>query len=74
MQILMNAVKFAGMAGCTPGNLNKEGEMDRITDPAQQMKAAKNAIWPNGFREYYDLIGEWRAEGSMKGLEISVVG
>lgn len=74
MQILSNAVKFAGMSGCTPSYFNKEGETDLITDPAQQMKAAKNAIWPNGFRDYYDIIGAWRAEGSMKGLEVSVVG
>ena len=74
IQILTNAVKFAGMAGCTPSYFNQEGATDLVTDPAQQMKAAKNAIWPNGFRDYYDIISEWRAEGSMQGLDVSVLG
>jgi len=62
------------MMGCTPSYFNKEGEIDRITDPAAQMNMAKYGIWPYGFQSYYDILQEWRGEGSMKGLEVSVVG
>ncbi|KAK5171144.1 uncharacterized protein LTR77_004288 [Saxophila tyrrhenica] len=74
MRILSGAATFAGMAGCTPSYFNKEGETDQITEPAQQMKMARNAIWPKGFPDYCNIIEAWRAEGSMKGLEVSVVG
>ena len=35
MQIMAGAVTLAGMSGCTPSYLNKEGETDRLTDMEQ---------------------------------------
>lgn len=51
MQIMAGAATFAGMAGCTPSYLNREGELNRLT-PEQQMMMAKIGIWPNGFARY----------------------
>ena len=56
MQIMAGAATFAGMAGCTPSYLNREGELNRLT-PEQQMMMAKMGIWPNGFASYADLVG-----------------
>ena len=56
MQIMAGAATFAGMAGCTPSYLNREGELNRLT-PEQQMMMAKMGIWPNGFASYVDLVG-----------------
>ena len=70
MQIAMGAATFAGMAGCTPGYLNREGELNRLT-PEQQMAFAQLGIWPNGFESYLELLERWRADGKMEGLEVS---
>lgn len=70
MQIAMGAATFAGMSGCTPSYLNREGELRRLT-PEQQMAFAKLGIWPNGFESYLRHLEAWRADGSMEGLEIS---
>ncbi|KAK3710484.1 hypothetical protein LTR37_010327 [Vermiconidia calcicola] len=68
MQIMSGAVTFAGMQGCTPSYLNKEGEADLIED---KMKAAKNSIWPNGFSSYVQLLEDYRAKDNLEGLEVS---
>jgi hypothetical protein len=55
------------------GYYNREGEMDMITDPAMQAKAMKNAVWPYGFTSFCDTLEKWRAEGDIKGLDITYV-
>jgi hypothetical protein len=72
-ELMQRAVHFAGMRGCTPSYLNSEGEMDRITDPEQQMKMAKNIIWGDGFISYYHLLHDWQSTGKMEGLEVTSV-
>lgn len=69
-QIAMGAATFAGMQGCTPSYLNREGELGRMTQE-QQMAFAKLGIWPNGFQSYLELLEKWRADGKMEGLEVS---
>ena len=71
MQIAMGAATFAGLSGCTPSYLNREGELSRLT-PEQQMSFAKLGIWPNGFESYLRLLEQWRADGKMDGLEVAV--
>ena len=70
MQILMRAATFAGLSGCTPGYLNRQGEIDRVTDQAARMKAARGAIWGRGILSYLDTLEGWRGQGNMRGLEI----
>ncbi|KAI7223139.1 hypothetical protein KC343_g10882, partial [Hortaea werneckii] len=68
--IMSKAASFAAMRGCTPGYYNLEGENDKIADmpPEAQMKAARNAIWGDGFLSYLKVLEDWRAEGNLRGL------
>ena len=70
MQVLMRAASFAGLAGCTPGYLNMEGEIDRVKGQEEQMKAARGAIWGEGMMSYVGVIEGWRGQGNLRGLEI----
>ena len=54
--------------------LNREGEMDRISRMEEQMKAAKGAIWGEGILDYVNVLGGWRAQGNLRGLEVTVRG
>ncbi len=74
MQILHRAASFAGMVGCTPSYLNIEGEMDRISGMEEQMKAGKGAIWGQGIADFVNVIEDWRAQGGLRGLEITAAG
>jgi cation diffusion facilitator CzcD-associated flavoprotein CzcO len=74
MQILYRAAAFAGLAGCTPSYLNREGEMDRISKPEDQIKAARAAIWGEGIMGYVETIEGWRKQGNLGGLEVTVAG
>ncbi|KAI7131812.1 hypothetical protein KC352_g31130, partial [Hortaea werneckii] len=71
--IMSKAASFAAMRGCTPGYYNLEGENDKIAamPPEVQMKAARNAIWGDGFLSYLKVLEDWRAEGSLEGLHVS---
>ncbi|GAB1741734.1 hypothetical protein NU219Hw_g7146t1 [Hortaea werneckii] len=73
MRIMSKAASFAAIRGCTPGYLNLEGENDKIaTMPAEaQMKAARNAIWGDGLLSYLKVLEDWRAEGDLRGLQVS---
>jgi hypothetical protein len=72
MQCLSRAGSFASLAGCTPGYLNMEGEMDRISGMAEHMKAARGAIWGQEMAEYLNVIEGWSSQGELKGLRITV--
>ncbi|KAK1994188.1 cyclohexanone monooxygenase [Colletotrichum falcatum] len=67
--IAQYAAWFAGMAVCTPGYLNNEG---RQAPPEEQMKMARGAPFPYGMNAYVKFLEDWRAEGSMKGVEVAV--
>ncbi|EFQ33853.1 cyclohexanone monooxygenase [Colletotrichum graminicola M1.001] len=63
------AAWFAGMAICTPGYLNNEGEQ---APPEEQMKMARGTPFPHGMNAFTKFLEDWRAEGSMKGVEVTV--
>jgi hypothetical protein len=74
MQVLSRAANFAALSGCTPGYLNREGEIDRISGMEERMKAAKGAIWGEGILDYLNVLEDWRAQGNLRGLEVTVRG
>lgn len=74
MQIMSRAGSLAGVAGCTPGYINREGDTDRITTMEEQMKAAKGAIWGHGVLDYISVLEGWRSKGDLEGLEVSTWG
>ncbi|KAK3645413.1 hypothetical protein LTR56_009140 [Elasticomyces elasticus] len=69
MRIAQGAIALAGMAGCTPGYLNMEGLIDKIP-PEMQMKAARNSIWAGGMESFCDVLGDWRHQGGLEGLNV----
>lgn len=72
-RVLQSALAFAGMAGCTPNYMNREGDMDRISKPADQLKAAKGALWGLGIGDYVRTIEDWEANGRLEGLEVTSI-
>ncbi|OLN96259.1 Pentalenolactone D synthase [Colletotrichum chlorophyti] len=67
--IMQHAAWFAGMSVCTPGYQNNEGHSGSAEE---QMKMARGAPFPTGMNAYVKFLEGWRAEGSMKGIEITV--
>ncbi|KAH8811538.1 monooxygenase [Xylogone sp. PMI_703] len=72
-EVVARAACLAGASGCTPSYFNNEGETDRIQGMEERIKAAKGAIWGRGIAEYDSVIGKWRNEGKLEGLEITPV-
>lgn len=48
---------------CTPSYFNHEGDVSRLN--------ARNSAYGGGPLAFYHIIRDWRAEGSMRGLELS---
>ena len=69
-QVAAVALTAAPMAGCTPSYFNLEGDLDRLPD---EVKAhlARGGAWGRGMNDFARLCADWRAEGDLKGLEIS---
>ncbi|WQF84433.1 Putative FAD/NAD(P)-binding domain superfamily [Colletotrichum destructivum] len=65
--IMQYAAWFSAMSVCTPGYLNNEGHQ---APPEEQMKMAKGAPFPLGMNAWARFLKEWRAEGSMKGVNV----
>ncbi|OCK80547.1 flavin-binding monooxygenase-like family protein [Lepidopterella palustris CBS 459.81] len=72
MRILQGAASFAAVAGCTPGYMNREAQGDRMTNPEENMKAARGLIWGKGIAHYVKVLEDWREHGGMKGLDVVV--
>ncbi|KAH6692742.1 phenylacetone monooxygenase [Plectosphaerella plurivora] len=68
--ILERAMWLAGMGVCLPGYTNNEGDLGK--DQAAQMKMARGSPYAQGMNAYKRVLEAWRAEGSMKYLEVSV--
>ncbi|KAK2024118.1 cyclohexanone monooxygenase [Colletotrichum zoysiae] len=62
------AAWFAGVSICTPSYTNNEG---RQAPPEEQMKMARGTPFPLGMSAYVKHLEDWRAEGSMKGVEVT---
>jgi hypothetical protein len=77
VQIYADSVQgsqFCGSCRLHPGLPQWEGELDRISETEEQMKAAKGAIWGEGILDYLNVLEGWRAQGNLRGLEITVRG
>jgi len=48
---------------CTPSYFNHEGEVSRLN--------ARNSAYGGGALAFYKIIADWRAEGSLAGLELA---
>jgi len=60
-------IRLAGMGRefleqCTPGYYNNEGKLSDV--------AAQNGFYGGGSPEFFRVLDAWRAEGSLKGLEL----
>jgi hypothetical protein len=69
-EIASKAFLLASMGGCTPSYFTQEAAIDKHT-PEQQAKAARSAIYGRGYAAYSKILREWRADGGLKGLEVS---
>ncbi|KAF7364874.1 Phenylacetone monooxygenase [Mycena venus] len=69
-ELLKRAAWFAGMRGCTPGYINREGEAGKVTDMQEQMKAARGAPWGEGIVSFTEVLKAWRDEGELRGFQV----
>ena len=69
-RVATGAIALAGTSGCTPSYYNMEGAADKLS-PEQQAKMARNSTWSKGFNSFYALLEEWRARGTLEGLEVT---
>jgi cation diffusion facilitator CzcD-associated flavoprotein CzcO len=75
MQVAQNAAYFSPLVICTPGYNNAEGEafdMPPVNDHLAMMKRAKAAIWQAGIVDFVRLVENWRGNGNLEGLEVSI--
>jgi hypothetical protein len=69
-EILKRASWFAAVQGCTPGYMTKEGEMSKVVDPVEQLKAARGATWGEGIVSFAEVIKAWEDEGELRGFQV----
>jgi cation diffusion facilitator CzcD-associated flavoprotein CzcO len=51
------------LESCTPGYYNNEGQ--------PRKRAAQNSTYGGGSIEYFQILADWRADGSLPGLELT---
>ncbi len=51
------------LESCTPGYYNNEGQPEK--------RAAQNSTYGGGSIEYFQILADWRSDGSMPGLQLS---
>ncbi|KAK4096929.1 pyridine nucleotide-disulfide oxidoreductase-like protein [Parathielavia hyrcaniae] len=72
LQIMQGAAWFAGVVSCTPGYITSEGEaMRQSGDPIEMAKQARGANFRRGLAAFLKLLQEYRADGSLRGIEVS---
>lgn len=69
-EVMIRAGGLAGMANCTPGYLNMEGEFDSPKAPEEIVKAARAMHWAEGVMSWVKIVEGWREKGGMEGLEV----
>lgn len=74
MRVMPMATATAAMIGCTPSYLNREGAIDKMLElPVEkQMEAARVSVWGKGYLDFVSVLKQWRAEGSLSGLEVRI--
>lgn len=73
MEIMSRARAMGAIVACTPGYYNKEGEAGKAMSLEQQMSGARLAIWGEGIAKYVQVIEDWRKQGKLEGLEVTMV-
>ncbi|KAK0652780.1 pyridine nucleotide-disulfide oxidoreductase-like protein [Cercophora newfieldiana] len=72
--MMQHAAAFAALSGCTPGYGNASGAFGGMPkDQAEMLKAARMAIWSFGIVSFTKLLEDYRAEGSLQGVEVTPV-
>ncbi|KAL6703136.1 hypothetical protein ACN47E_010198 [Coniothyrium glycines] len=77
LKIAQGAAYFTAYTVCTPSYLTGEGDALKMPDPddhVAMMKKAKASPWYGGLVDYAHIIEEWRSDGKLGGVEISVGG
>ncbi|RAR14303.1 flavin-binding monooxygenase-like family protein [Stemphylium lycopersici] len=75
MKIAQGAAFFSGVAVCTPGYLNLEGEVLKMPpseDHVAMMKRAKSSVWYKGMVDFTRTLDTWLKDGRLEGLEVGV--
>lgn len=72
-EILKRAPFYSSLGGCTPSLFNAYGEGSLVSDPVEKIKRAKGSNWSEGTASFLKYIGDWELEGSLDGLEVSLV-
>lgn len=56
-------VSLPFLESCTPGYYNNEGQPEK--------RAAQNSTYGGGSIEYFQILADWRAEGTLPGLQLT---
>ncbi|KAF7195409.1 FAD-binding monooxygenase ausC [Pseudocercospora fuligena] len=62
----------AGILACTPGYFSLEGDIANI-DQDTLGKMGRHGLYGQGYLKYAGILEKWRADGKLKGLEVSTV-
>ncbi|KAL2022401.1 hypothetical protein VTK56DRAFT_5468 [Thermocarpiscus australiensis] len=74
VEIMKRAAWFATVMGCTPGYVTSEGEaLRQPQDPAEMMKKSRTGNWSEGMESFLNVLQEYRADGSLRGIEVAPV-
>ena len=61
------AINFGGAAdSCTPGYYNAEGK------PKTARRDPRTEVFPEGAHVYWNMLRDWREDGSLEGLDVKV--
>ncbi|KAK4119165.1 pyridine nucleotide-disulfide oxidoreductase-like protein [Parathielavia appendiculata] len=72
LQIMQHAGWFASVMGCTPGYITSEGEALRQSqDPMEMAKKARSGNWSKGMAAFLKVLQDYRADGSLRGIEVT---
>ena len=71
LEIMRRAGWFATVMGCTPGYITSEGEaMRQSGDMMGMAKKARGGNWTHGMASFAKILEEYRADGSLQGIEV----
>ncbi|KAK4234524.1 hypothetical protein C8A03DRAFT_18594 [Achaetomium macrosporum] len=74
LEIMKRAGWFATVMGCTPGYITSEGEaLRQPQDQVGMMKKARGSNWTSGMASFLKVLQDYRAEGSLSGIEVAPV-
>jgi hypothetical protein len=62
---------MAGVANCTPGYYNNDGEIDKPRSMEELMNAARLANWGDGIADFIRILEEWRSRHDLNGLDLN---